>query len=57
MAPGPGEGLGNDVFLYYTMYCTQEQEQEQRQAWGIIVCYCTHPIPHPGADPSAVQCV
>ena len=44
---------------YYITLCTVHTTQEQAQAQGIIVFYCTHSIPCscPGPHSSPVQCV
>ena len=45
----PGQGLGNDGFLYYAMYCTHYTGQGQGH--GTIVFYCASPVPFPGPGP------
>ena len=48
--PGQGQELGNDGFLYYTMYCIHYTGTGAGQ--GTIVFYCARPGPCPGVcDP------
>ena len=49
---GPGPGLGNNGFLYYTTHYTTSERGN-----GAIVFYCAHPVPCPCLYPGSVQCV
>ena len=52
--PGLGQGPGNDVFLYYTMYCTHYTGKGTGTGKHCFLLF-TRSVPCPGPDP--VQCV
>ena len=48
---------GQKMTGFCVMLCTVHTAQEQGQAQGTIVFYCTHIVPCSSSSPSPVKCV